>query len=198
MILNDSSWTSYSPSSHRPLRAFYFSIIAIFTGIPSRSFCGGESVQTVSLTSKCFCVLVKANSCGFRVSFHIVWVRFCFNYSSFLCPISPTFIPLYVQEIIKKIGSLPWTSIIDFSFPGNHDKKKKIARLSCDFSCTVLWSTVDHGVLVHLILSTDVLSLFFCSFLDKSTPSEASTREQARSANKEWGTIKSSIRKISV
>ena len=30
------------PSSHRPPRAFYFSIIAIFIGIPSGSLCGEE------------------------------------------------------------------------------------------------------------------------------------------------------------
>ena len=30
------------PSSHRPPRAFYFSIIAIFIGVPSGSLCGGE------------------------------------------------------------------------------------------------------------------------------------------------------------
>ena len=30
------------PSSHRPPRAFYFSIIAIFIGIPSGSLCRGE------------------------------------------------------------------------------------------------------------------------------------------------------------
>ena len=125
-VSDDTSWSSYSPSSHRPPRAFYFSIIAIFIGIPSRSFCGGESVQTASLTSKGFCVLVTANSCGFRVSFLIVWARFCFNYCSFLCPFSPTFIPLSVQQIIKEIGSLnPWTSINDFSFPGNHAQCRK-------------------------------------------------------------------------
>ena len=31
------------PSSHRPRRSFYFSIIAILIGIPSGSLCGGES-----------------------------------------------------------------------------------------------------------------------------------------------------------
>ena len=31
------------PSSHRPPRAFYFSIIAIFIGKPSGSLCGGEN-----------------------------------------------------------------------------------------------------------------------------------------------------------
>ena len=32
------------PSSCRPTRAFYFSIIAIFTVMPSGSLCGGERV----------------------------------------------------------------------------------------------------------------------------------------------------------
>ena len=31
-------------SSHRPSRAFYFSIIAIFIGMPSGSLSGGESL----------------------------------------------------------------------------------------------------------------------------------------------------------
>ena len=35
------------PSSHRPPRAFYFSIIAVFIGIPRGSLCGGESGTTV-------------------------------------------------------------------------------------------------------------------------------------------------------
>ena len=35
------------PSSHRPSRAFCFSIIAIFIGIPNGSLCGGESLETI-------------------------------------------------------------------------------------------------------------------------------------------------------
>ena len=133
VILHDSSWTSYSPSSHRPPRAFYFSIIAIFIWIPSGSFCGGGSVQTASLTSKGFCVLVTAKSCGIRVYLLVVWVCFCFNYSSFLCSFSSTFIPLSVQEIIKKIETLnPWTWIIDFFFPWNHYQCQKNSK-------TLLW-----------------------------------------------------------
>ena len=63
--------------THRPLCAFYYTIIAIFIG----SFCEGESVETASLTSKCFRVLVTANckSCAFRVSLVVVWVCFCFQ-----------------------------------------------------------------------------------------------------------------------
>ena len=34
-------------SSHRPSRAFCFSIIAIFIGIPNGSLCGGESLETI-------------------------------------------------------------------------------------------------------------------------------------------------------
>ena len=32
------------PSSHRPPRAFYFSIIAIFIGMSSETLCGGGSL----------------------------------------------------------------------------------------------------------------------------------------------------------
>ena len=193
MILHDSSWTRYSLSSHRPPRAFYFSIISILIGIPSRSFCGGESVETASLTSNSFCVLVTAKSCGFRVSLLVVWVFFCSNYSSFFCPFSYTFIPLSVQEIIKKIGSFnPWTSIIDFSFPGNHDF---LVILAVQFHDVTF---ITEFLSILACPQTFFVLFFFCSFLNNSTPSEASAREQARSANKERGTIKPSILKISV
>ena len=36
------------PSSHRPPRAFYFSIIAIFIETPSGNLCGGETTTQVS------------------------------------------------------------------------------------------------------------------------------------------------------
>ena len=39
------------PSSHRPQRTFYFSIIAIFIGIPSGSLCGGEILYPIGTKS---------------------------------------------------------------------------------------------------------------------------------------------------
>ena len=42
------------PSSHRPPRAFYFSVIAIFIGIPSGSLCG-EDRFILSCKSFKFC-----------------------------------------------------------------------------------------------------------------------------------------------
>ena len=40
------------PSSHRPPRAFYFSMIAIFIVIPSGSLCEGETLCAVLLPQK--------------------------------------------------------------------------------------------------------------------------------------------------
>ena len=123
MIVHERN-TACLPIVHRALSIFRLSLFSL--GYPAGASAEERASNSASLTSKCFCVLVTANSYGFRVSLLVVWVRFCFNYSSFLCPFSPTFIPLSVQEIIKKIGSLnPWTSIIDFSFPGNHDQCRK-------------------------------------------------------------------------
>ena len=65
-------------SSHRPSRAFSFSIVVIFTEIPSGSLCGGESPKNQANSQVCFIWMSKCViSLGWREFEVIPHVKFC-------------------------------------------------------------------------------------------------------------------------